>query len=271
LGGGVGALTSRQKTQLEDAKDKAEESGKPQEVTLQLPYDPTVTGGTQGTTTIIVNPDGSTSFPSEKNRFAEPGTAELTEAGLREKYTPQRNIQDILSGAREVYASEEDRANVESFRAEEARRSGKYMKALDDLIAKRKATPTVDAQKAAASSFNTVMSNDVLASFGIGPTAKLRKDNTLTGLDIKNPEDADKVKTTLELYKAKASEGIKAKIEDYLKRPEFTGIQPEVSDAFPDTGDTVAFIPRGSSEVKTYPGNVIKKGEKYFIEFCEYI
>ena len=267
LGGGVGALTSRQKTQLEDAKDKAEETNQPQEVILQLPYDPTVTGGTQGTTTIIVNPDGSTSFPSEKNRFAEPGTAELTEAGLREKYTPQRNIQDILSGAREVYASEEDRANVESFRAEEARRSSKAMKKLDDLIAKRKATPTADAQKAATSSFNTVMNNDVLASFGIGPTARLRKDNTLTGLDIRNPEDADKVKTTLELYKAKASQGIKTKIEDYLKRPEFTGIQPEVSDAFPDTGDTVAFIPRGSSEVKTYPGNVIKKGDKYFIEY----
>jgi hypothetical protein len=267
LGGGVGALTSRQKTQLEDAKDKAEESGKPQEVTLQLPYDPTVTGGTQGTTTIIVNPDGSTSFPSEKNKFAETGTAELTKAGLQEKYAPQRNIQDILSGAREVYASEEDRANVEKFRTEEARRSSKAMKALDDLVAKRKVTPTVDAQKAATSSFNTVMNNDVLASFGIGPTAKLRKDNTLTGLDIKNPEDADKVKTTLELYKEKASQGIKTKIEDYLKRPEFTGIQPEVSEAFPDTGDTVAFIPRGSSEVKTYPGNVIKKGEKYFIEF----
>jgi hypothetical protein len=267
LGGGVGALTSRQKTQLEDAKDKAEESGKPQEVTLQLPYDPSVTGGTQGTTTIIVNPDGSTSFPSEKNKFAETGTAELTKAGLQEKYAPQRNIQDILSGAREVYASEEDRANVEKFRTEEARRSSKSMKALDDLIAKRKATPTVDAQKAATSSFNTVMNNDVLASFGIGPTARLRKDNTLTGLDIKNPEDADKVRTILESYKAKASEGIKTKIEDYLKRPEFTGIQPEVSEAFPDTGDTVAFIPRGSSEVKTYPGNVIKKGEKYFIEF----
>jgi hypothetical protein len=267
LGGSVGALSSRQKTQLEDAKDKAEESGKPQEVILQLPYDPTVTGGTQGTTTIIVNPDGSTSFPSEKNRFAEPGTAELTTAGLKEKYAPQRNIQDILSGAREVYASEEDRANVEKFRAEETRRSGKYMKKLDDLIAQRKTTPTVDAKKAATSSFNTVMNNDVLASFGIGPTAKLRKNNTLTGLDIKNQEDADKVRTTLELYKDKASAGIKTKIEDYLKRPEFTGIQPEVAETLPDAGDTIAFIPRGYSEVKTYPGNVVKKGEKYFIEY----
>jgi hypothetical protein len=265
LGGGVGALTSRQKTQLEDAKDKAEESGKPQEVTLQLPYDPSVTGGTQGTTTIIVNPDGSTQFPSEKNRFAETGTAELTEAGLREKYTPQRNIQDILSGAREVYASEEDRANVESFRAEEARRSSKAMKALDALAQKKPATE--DARKAATSSFNTVMNNDVLASFGIGPTAKLRKDNTLTGLDIKNPEDADKVKTTLELYKDKASAGIKTKIEEYLKRPEFTGIQPEVAETLPDTGDTIAFIPRGASEVKTYPGTVVKKGDKYFVQY----
>lgn len=266
LGGGVGALSSRQKSQIEDAKDKAEETGKPQEVQLQLPYNKDVTTGTYGTTTIIVNPDGSTQFPSEKNQFRPSATDELTQKGLKEKYTPQR-IEDVLSGKREVYASEEDRANVEAARAEEARRSGKYMKQLDELIAKRKTEPKGEALKAAQSPFNTVMNNDVLASFGIGPTAKLRKEGTLEGLDIRNPEDADKIKSTLEIYKEKASQGIKTKIEDYLKRPEFTGIQPEVAPTLPETPNTIAFIPRGASEVKTYAGDVIKKGDKYFVEY----
>jgi hypothetical protein len=266
LGGGVGALTSRQKAQVEDAKDKAEETGKPQEVTLQLPYNKDVTTGTYGTTTIIVNPDGSTQFPSEKNQFRPSATADLTEKGLKEKYTPQR-VEDILSGRREVYASEEDRAKVESYRAEETRRSGKYMKQLDDLIAKRKTQPKGEALKAAQSPFNTVMDNNVLASFGIGPTAKLRKEGILEGLDIRNPEDADRIKSTLELYKEKASAGIKTKIEEYLKRPEFTGIEPEVAPTLPVTPNTIAFIPRGASEVKTYAGDVIKKGDKYFVEY----
>lgn len=268
LGGGVGALSSRQKAQIEEAKDKAEETGKAQEVVLQLPYNKDVTTGTYGTTTIIVNPDGSTQFPSEKNQFRPSATDELTEKGLKEKYAPQR-VEDIISEKRDVYASEEDRARVEAYRAEEARRSSKAMKALDDLIAKRQALPKDEARKAAQSPFNTVMDNNVLASFGIGPTAKLRREGTLEGLDIRNPDDANKVKTTLELYKEKASQGIKTKIEDYLKRPEFTGAEPEVSGAeiAPVTPNVIAFIPRGSSEVKTYTGNVIKKGDKYVVEY----
>lgn len=71
-----------------DALVRAKEENKPQEVVLQLAYDPNVPNST-GEQVIIVNPDGSTSFPSEKNKFAPTGTAELSKKGLEEKYAPQ--------------------------------------------------------------------------------------------------------------------------------------------------------------------------------------
>ena len=79
---------SQARRDYNDALVKAKEENKPQEVALQLAYDPNVPNS-QGEQVIIVNPDGSTSFPSEKNKFAPSGTAELTKAGLQEKYKPQ--------------------------------------------------------------------------------------------------------------------------------------------------------------------------------------
>ena len=75
----------RAKAQLEEAKRKAAETLQPQQVNLAIGYDPTVEGSGVYTP-IIVNPDGTTIFPSERNQFAPTATSELSEEGFREKY-----------------------------------------------------------------------------------------------------------------------------------------------------------------------------------------
>jgi hypothetical protein len=82
--------------------------------------------------------------------------------------------------------------------------------------------------------------------FGIGPTAKiLKEDGPLAGKDISKPEDAAEVKRVLEAYASgKPAEGAAAKIEEYLKRPEFqtteetpaTAAPTEVTPSEPTTG-----------------------------------
>jgi hypothetical protein len=75
----------RAKAQLEEAKRKAAETLQPQQVNLAIGYDPTVEGSGVYTP-IIVNPDGTTIFPSERTQFAPTATSELSEEGFREKY-----------------------------------------------------------------------------------------------------------------------------------------------------------------------------------------
>jgi len=75
----------RAKAQLEEAKRKAAETLQPQNVNLAIGYDPTVEGSGVYTP-IIVNPDGTTIFPSERTQFAPTATSELSEEGFREKY-----------------------------------------------------------------------------------------------------------------------------------------------------------------------------------------
>ena len=79
------AELERAKAQLEEAKRKAAETLQPQQVNLAIGYDPTVEGSGVYTP-IIVNPDGTTIFPSERNQFAPTATSELSEEGFREKY-----------------------------------------------------------------------------------------------------------------------------------------------------------------------------------------
>lgn len=63
--------------------------------------------------------------------------------------------------------------------------------------------------------------------FGIGPTARILKpDGPLAGKDLSNPEDAAEVRRTLETYASgKPATGAAEKIETFLKRPEFQGVQ----------------------------------------------
>ena len=65
---------------------------------------------------------------------------------------------------------------------------------------------------------------------GVGRTAKiLREDGPLAGKDLSDPTQAAEVKRILEAYaSAKPAEGAAAKIEEFLKRPEFQAAPTEV-------------------------------------------
>lgn len=81
----------------------------------------------------------------------------------------------------------------------------------------------------------TAITDDLLKSFGVGPTALLRKNKLLEGKDVANPEDAAEVKRVLEAYAGNRSEPIRNKIEQFLARPEFTA-KAEETNVSADTG-----------------------------------
>jgi hypothetical protein len=85
FGGIAGIANSRT---VEEAKTKAADTGEPQQVTLQLPYDPNLPkgGATYGPIPMIVYPDGTTAFASEAGAFP---TSELSEEGFQERFAPQ--------------------------------------------------------------------------------------------------------------------------------------------------------------------------------------
>lgn len=120
--------------------------------------------------------------------------------------------------------------------AEEARRQATQEKRLQQQVATRQfafepepSVPTLD----------TVTKIDDPKAFGklfgIGPTARiLRADGLLAGKDISKPEDAAVVKQVLEAYaSANPAQGAAAKIEEFLKRPEFGGTGAARTDAAP--------------------------------------
>ena len=123
---------------LAEAQKKAAESNEPQTVeiqTLQLPYDPNVQAPTTyGTTPIIVNPDGSTSFPSEANQFAPRGTAELSARELALQNVPVSTVPKETT-ITEAFADPEDKARIEAARWEEARKFSPAMQKLNKMEA----------------------------------------------------------------------------------------------------------------------------------------
>lgn len=114
-----------------------------------------------------------------------------------------------------------------------------------DLFAPAPAVPTVEVptpeptkvEKAVPSGIEgTIISADKTGlaalgkQLGIGRTAKiLREDGPLAGKDLSDPAQAAEVKRILEAYASgKPAEGAAAKIEEFLKRPEFQVAPTEV-------------------------------------------
>lgn len=138
--------------------------------------------------------------------------------------------------------------------AEEARRQATQEKRLQQQVATRQfafepepSVPTLD----------TVTKIDDPKAFGklfgIGPTARiLRADGLLAGKDISKPEDAAVVKQVLEAYaSANPAQGAAAKIEEFLKRPEFGGTGAARTDAAPSGVSTEV---AGQSPAGAAPG-----------------
>lgn len=196
-----------------DAQKKAAETKEPQEIQL-LTYDPNVQGNTIYTP-IIINPDGSTQFPSEKNKFVQNATDEFTQAGLRQAYAPQqgtivppppppRQIQPPIKTPEVMYAGLTGEVGESP---ESVQQSEYFQRQAAERQAKIQATIT----------------KDTIKSFGVGRTANIYKDAEVVGADIRDPAQATIVKNKLVNLRDKHSnKQVKQKINEFLSRPEFS-------------------------------------------------
>ena len=119
------------------AQRKAQETGEPQQIEIEvaqepkaLGYDPNVQAPTTyGLTPIIVNPDGSTSFPSEANQFAQQPVSELSDQGLRQALAPQAATPEAPEPTQitQAFADPADQARINEARWAEARANSPTM------------------------------------------------------------------------------------------------------------------------------------------------
>ena len=199
---------SAARKQLLDAQKEAAEIGKPVEVPLQLGFDPNVSN----TKTIIMHPDGSTSFPSEANNFYENPVSELSKQGLKEAYAPQQGTivppapvkaapvetPPVIYGntTGEVGQSPEEVQQAEYFKQQALTRQAQIQRTI---------TPAT------------------IKSFGIGNTANIYKDKDVIGADIGDPIQATIVKNKLLSVRDKHTNPlVKQKINEFLSKPEFS-------------------------------------------------
>jgi hypothetical protein len=343
------AELERAKRQIEEAKRRAEENNQPVEVQLALGYDPNVQGSGIYTP-IIVNPDGTTTFPSERNQFAQVVPDELSEEGMAEKYgiptaaqlkartfdadairalgiSPKANI---YKNTDIVGADIADPAQAAKVKAELQKYLSKYpnvnpaiRKNITDYLARpefqpKPATPTEitsasatpeadkealrkrmaegfknrpeikklyedyakkteakDAEKAALSAFNNIVTPQVIKSFGFKPDSQIFSDTDLINADLSNPETADMVRAKLLAIKDQTrSESIKENIDKYLNRSEF--ITPKFVDEYlnPPLDQDVQGLDHfvftdAEGNIQSKYGTVYEKNGKRYAKYAE--
>ena len=299
------AELERAKQMVEDAKKRAAENNRPEEIQLQIGYDPKVEGSGIYTP-IIVNPDGSTTFPGEKNQFAQVVPNELSESGMAEKYgiptaeqlgertftadtiksfgiSPKANIYkkaDVLgSDIADPAQAAKVKAELESYLKKYPNANPKIRKNIQDYLARpefqlKPVAPTQiteasttaqadqdavkqrliegfknrpeikkiyeeydkmmaakDADKAAMSAFNNVVTPETLKGLGFHSTSPLFNDASVVNADLTNPDTADQIRDKLLAMQAQTkSKIIKDNIEKYLNRSEF--ITPKFVDQY---------------------------------------
>jgi hypothetical protein len=338
------AELERAKQMVEDAKKRAAENNQPEEIQLQLGLDPNVQGSGVYTP-IIVNPDGTTTFPSEKNQFAQVVPNELSEQGMAEKYgiptpeqlkertfdadriksfgiSPKANIYrntDVLNAdiadpvqAAKVKAELEaylkkypkanptirqnimnylarpefqprpvaptqvteasitpqaDQAAIQQRLSEGFKNRPEIKKIYDDY---NKKMQEGDADKAALSAFNSIVTPQVIKSFGIPTNSAIYNDQELINADLSNPETADRIRAKLmEIKDQTKSAKIKDNIDKYLNRSEF--ITPTYVDQFlnppreegEENLDHFVFV-NADGEIESKYGTIVEKdGKKY--------
>ena len=285
----AGVLNNRQLSQLEQLQQKAKDTGETQSTVLQLPYDPSVSSGAVNHQVIKIHPDGSTSFPSEFNNFYQNPVDELTDAGLKEKYEPQK-VEQAKTILQQSFMNPEDQKKIDDARAQAVRVQAGHFDLLDKLVEQKKQKDAEiqakkDAIYAAHSAFNPIFTEKTYDELGIGKTAYIRRNKVLDGLDRSNPENNQKIVDVLTEHANKdISPATKQKINDYLQNPYGTVygrefLQPDgsiktreqinkelqgVSD-FAPLVNKVAFFPRGSDEVEVFEGEVAKNKDGDYV------
>jgi hypothetical protein len=339
----------RARRQVEEAKRRAEENNQPQEVQLALGFDPKVQGSGVYTP-IIVNPDGTTIFPSERNQFAQVVPDELSEEGMAEKYgiptaaqlkartfdadairalgispkaniykntdivgadigdpaqaekvkselqkylskypnvnpTIRKNIMDYLARPEfqpkptiptEVTSasatSEADKAALRQRMIEGFKNRPEIKKIYEDYA---KITEGKDAEKAALSAFNNIVTPQVIKSFGFKPDSQVFSDPDLINADLSIPEIADTVRAKLlAIQEQTRSASIKENIDKYLNRSEF--ITPKFVDEYlnPPLDQDVQGLEHfvftdADGNIQSKYGTVYEKNGKRYAKYAE--
>jgi hypothetical protein len=339
----------RARRQVEEAKRRAEENNQPEEVQLALGFDPNVQGSGVYTP-IIVNPDGTTIFPSERNQFAQVVPDELSEEGMAEKYgiptaaqlkartfdadairalgiSPKANI---YKNTDIVGADLADPAQASKVKAELQKYLSKYpnvnptiRKNITDYLARPEfqPKPTIptevtsasttseadrealrqrmiegfknrpeikkiyedyaritegkDAEKAALSAFNNIVTPQVIKSFGFKPDSQVFADPDLINADLSIPEIADTVRAKLLAIKEQTrSDTIKDNIDKYLNRSEF--ITPKFVDEYlnPPMDQDVQGLEHfvftdADGNIQSKYGTVYEKNGKRYAKYAE--
>lgn len=212
-----------------DAASKAQQTGQPQP--LQLTYDKNVQN------TYVVHPDGTIEINNPPPVKDQKAVNQTRQAAKRVKNKLAKAVDEDGFGVATLAAENEVVAEPTKVTKPEA--------------------PTV-------SSLGTVIGKDKSSlnsfgkAFGIGHSAAiLREDGPLAGKDLSNPADAMDVRRTLEAYaSAKPASGASAKIEEYLKRPEFA-VQPEET----QDGTRPGLIPGASEPSVPSTGEAIPNQE----------
>ena len=227
-----------------EALDKAKETGERQEV--QAPI------GTQGTGIFYVYADGRVATSEEAVDVENKAQKERAKAEKNQARQAAKRLKTFLKAKQTSLDLQptppaggvETTEQPDLFGAQPAPEPTKVTKPV---------APTVQ-------TLGTVIGTDKpsLTSFGkalgIGHSAAiLRADGPLAGKDLSNPADAAEVKRILEAYaEGKPAAGAVAKIEEFLKRPEFaaqpeetqngiqSGLIPGASEpSVPSTGETI--------------------------------
>lgn len=339
----------RARRQLEEAKRRAEENNQPQEVQLALGFDPNVQGSGIYTP-IIVNPDGTTIFPSERNQFAQVVPDELSEEGMAEKYgiptaaqlkartfdadairalgiSPKANIYkntDVLgSDIADPAQASKVKAELQKYLSKYPNVNPTIRKNIMDYLARPEfqPKPTIptevtsasatseadkealrqrmiegfknrpeikkiyedyaritegkDAEKAALSAFNNIVTPQVIKSFGFKPDSQVFADPDLINADLSSPETADMVRAKLLAIKEQIkSTAIKDNIDKYLNRSEF--ITPKFVDEYlnPPLDQDVQGLDHfvftdADGKIQSKYGTVYEKNGKRYAKYAE--
>lgn len=124
-----------------------------------------------------------------------------------------------------------EQAAAQQAAAQESGQGDLFAPATAPTTAQPVTTPVSEPQVRTAPSLETITKIDDPKGFGklfgIGPTARILKaDGPLAGKDLTNPADAAEVRQVLEAYASgKPATGAAEKIEAFLNRPEFQGVQ----------------------------------------------
>jgi hypothetical protein len=124
-----------------------------------------------------------------------------------------------------------EQAATQQAAAQESGQGDLFAPAVTPPSAQPITTPVEEPQVRTAPSLENIVKIDDPKAFGkmfgIGPTARILKaDGPLAGKDLTNPADAAEVRQVLEAYASgKPATGAAEKIETFLKRPEFQGVQ----------------------------------------------